>query len=64
MSTDEEDLEFAKWLEEVEQGLWGMAGMTLSDFPDFDFVALFEVGSTPSQASDAALLSIEFSRFE
>lgn len=60
---EKENVEYEIWLGRVEKALWGMAEMSLADFLKFDFLALYEVGSTPSQAADAALLSIEFSRF-
>jgi hypothetical protein len=53
---------FDKWLKQVGEEIWAAAARSVSDLPDFDYYALFVVGSTPSQAADAVLLSIGFSR--
>ncbi len=57
------EAKYADWLKQVGEAVWTMAACTVDDLPDFDYYSLFIVESTPSQAADAVLLSIGFSRF-
>lgn len=55
---------YKQWLKEVGEEIWAMAACDVADLPDFDYHALFVVGSTPNQAAGAVLLSMGFSRLE
>lgn len=58
----ENELDILSWLWQVNYAIWEFSAMSIYDFPEFDFAALYAVGSTPNQASDAAFLSISYCR--
>lgn len=54
------EAKYKKWLTKVDKSVWGLAGCSMNDLPDFDYHSLYIVGSTPMQAAKSALSNAGF----
>ncbi len=62
--SQDEEVDFARWLDEADRFVWMISGCSLHDLPDHDFHSMFKDGASAAEMANEALQEAGFRFFE